>query len=68
MSVLRVVMPSKEVWEAYSNLTVRLSVPLFVSGAYLLYSLGRNPIFGEWMHLGMAECRLPFLGHCNIDL
>ena len=20
------------------------------------------------MHLGMAECRIPFLGHCDLDL
>ena len=33
-------MPPKELWEAYSNRTVRLSVRLaFVSGPYLLYSL-----------------------------
>ena len=30
-------MPPKELWEAYSNRTVRPS--RFVSGAYLLYSL-----------------------------
>ena len=35
------IMPPKQLWEAYSNHTVRLSVCLsrFVSGAYLLYSL-----------------------------
>ena len=37
-------MPPKELWEAYSNCTVRPSVrpcvrPAFVSGPYLLYSL-----------------------------
>ena len=33
-------MPPKELWEAYSNRTVRPSVrPAFVSGPYLLYSL-----------------------------
>ena len=47
MSVFVVVvfMPPKELWEAYSNRTVHLSVcpsvhlSRFVSGAYLLYSL-----------------------------
>ena len=24
--------------------------------------------FGVWMHLGMAECRVPFSGHCDLDL
>ena len=24
--------------------------------------------FGLWVHLGMAECRVPFLGHLEIDL
>ena len=38
-------MPPKELWEAYSNRTVRPFVrpsvrPAFVSGPYLLYSLG----------------------------
>ena len=33
-------MPPKELWEAYSNRTVRPSVrPTFVSGPYLLYFL-----------------------------
>ena len=30
--------------------------------------LGRNSKFCVWMHLGMAECRVPFLGHCDLDL
>ena len=36
-----VFMPPKELWEAYSNRTVRPSArpSRFVSGAYLLYSL-----------------------------
>ena len=29
---------------------------------------GRNFKFDVWMHLGMAECRVPFLGHCDLDL
>ena len=39
--IINVFMPPKELWEAYSNRTVRPSVcpSRFVSGAYLLYSL-----------------------------
>ena len=41
VAVCRLFMPPKELWEAYSNRTVRPSVrPAFVSGPYLLYSLG----------------------------
>ena len=58
-------MPPKELWEAYSNRTVRpsvrpsvpLSCPVHIS--YILW--GRNSKFGVWIHLGMAECRVPFL-------
>ena len=56
-------MPPKELWEAYSNRTVRPSVrpascPVHIS--YIL--LGRNSKFGVWMHLGMAKCHVPFSG------
>ena len=34
-----------------------------------------SPIFfevgipnGVWMHLGITECLVPFLGHCDLDL
>ena len=27
-----------------------------------------NPKFGVWLHLGMAECCVPFLGHLTSDL
>ena len=37
LSLKIVFMPPKELWEAYSNRTVR--PPRFLSGAYLLYSL-----------------------------
>ena len=73
-------MPPKELWEAYSNRTVRpsispsvrpsvspsvpLSCPVHIS--YILW--GRNSKFGVWIHLGMAECRVPFSGHCDLDL
>ena len=33
---------------------------------YILW--GRNFKFGVWMHLGMTECLVPFLGHCDLDL
>ena len=62
-------MPPKELWETYSNRTVRPSVrpascPVHIS--YIL--LGRNSKFGVWMHLGMAECHIPFSGHCELTL
>ena len=59
-------MPPKELWEAYSNRTVRPS--RFMSGAYSYILSGRNSKFGVWMHLGMAECPVPFSGHCDLDL
>ena len=62
-----VFMPPKELWESYSNRTVRPSVPLCpVHISYILW--GRNSKFAVWMHLGMAKCRVPFLGHCDLDL
>ena len=65
-------MPLKELWEAYSNRTVRpsvrpsvpLSCPVHIS--YILW--GRNSKFGVWIHLGMGECRVTFSGHCDFDL
>ena len=33
---------------------------------YILW--GRNSKFGAWMYLGMAECHMQFLGHCDLDL
>ena len=64
-----VFMPPKELWEAYSNRTVRpcvrpASCPMHIS--FILW--GRNSKFGVWIHLGMAECRVPFSGHCDLDL
>ena len=61
-------MPPKELWEAYSNRTVSPSVPLScpVHISYILW--GRDSKFGVWIHLGMAECRAPFLGHCDLGL
>ena len=45
-------LPPKELWEAYSNRTVRQSIrpslhPAFVSGPYLLYSLRKE--FQIWL-------------------
>ena len=48
------------------TLTSDLILRIIVSRAYLLYSL-RNSKFGVWMHLGIAECHVPFLGHCDLD-
>ena len=62
-------MPPKELWEAYSNRTVRLSVRPAVGPVHISYILwGMNSKFGVWIHLGMAECRVSFSGHCDLDL
>ena len=46
----------------------RLSVKLLCQGhiAYIIRS--RHPKFGAWMYFGMAECHIPFLDHCDLDL
>ena len=36
---------------------IRPSVPLHVRSK-----------FGVWMHFGIAECHVPFSGHCDLDL
>ena len=28
---------------------------------------GRNSKFGVWMYLEVAECHVPFLGHCDLN-
>ena len=62
-------MPPKELWEAYSNRTVRPSVHPASCPVHISYILrGRNSKFGVLMHLGMTECRIPFSGHCDLDL
>ena len=38
------------------------------SGAKLLYPLRLEFQISSSMHLEMAECRIPFLGHCDLDL
>ena len=40
------------------------SCPVHIS--YILW--GRNSKFGVWLHLGMAECPVPFSGQCDLDL
>ena len=41
---------------------------IIVSEAYLSYLLRYNPKFGVCMHLGMKQCNVPSLGHCDLDL
>ena len=50
-------MPPKELWEAYSNRTVPMSVrpSHFVFGAYLYILWGRNPQFGVWLIVLLKE-------------
>ena len=50
------------------TLTSDLVLRIIVSRAYLLYSLSEEFQIGVWMHLGIAECHVPFLGHCDLDL
>ena len=50
------------------TLTSDLVFRIIMSGAYLLYYRGRNLKFGVWMHLGMTKCRIPLLGHCDLEL
>ena len=55
----RIFMPPKELWEAYSNRTVRpsvcVSVPLSCPGHIFYILWGRNSKFGVLMHLGMSR-------------
>ena len=62
-------MPPKELWEAYSNRTLSPSVSPASCPVHISYIFwGRNSKFGVWMHLGMAECRIPFSGRSDLDL
>ena len=47
-----------------SDLVLELLCP--EHNSYIL--LVRNSKFGVWMHLGIAECHVPFSGHCDLDL
>ena len=60
-------MSPKELWEAY--IEIALSVPPALCPVHISFILsGMNSKFGVWQHLGMAECLVPFSGHCDIDL
>ena len=51
------------------TLTSDLVLIIIVSGTYLLNIIwDRNPKFCVWMHLGMIECLVQFMGHCDLDL
>ena len=51
------------------HIVIALSVRPASCPVHIFYILrGRNSKFGVWMHLGMAECRIPFSGHCDLDL
>ena len=50
------------------TLTSDLVLRIFVLGAYLLYSLGRNYKFGVYIHLGMVESHILLSGYCDLDL
>ena len=47
------------------TLTFDLLSRMIVSGAILLH-LRYEPQIGVWMHFGIAECQVPFLGRCKI--
>ena len=55
-------------FRATVTLTSDLVLIIIVSGAYLLYYLRRE--FQIWCvsNLGMVECLVPFMGHCDFDL
>ena len=51
------------------HIVIALSVRPALCLVHISYILwGRNSKFGVCMHLGVAECRVPFLGHCDLDL
>ena len=50
------------------TLTSDLVLIIIVSGHIFYIIRDRNPKFGVWMHLGKVECRVPFTGHCDLDL
>ena len=33
----------------------------------MLFKVGISNII-VWMHLGMTKCRVPYLGHCDLEL
>ena len=50
------------------TVTFDLISRIIVSGAYLLYYFKLESQIGVWMHLGIVECRIPWSGHCELDL
>ena len=50
------------------TLTSDLVCRKIVSRAYSYIIKGRNPKFGVWMQLLMAEYHVPILGHFDLDL
>ena len=51
------------------HIVIALSVRPASCLVHISYILcGRNSEFGVWMHLGMAEARVPFSGLCDLDL
>ena len=47
-----------------SDLVFKLLCPEHIS----FIILDRIPKFGVWVHLGMMECRVQFMGHYDLDL
>ena len=42
---------------------------IFMSGAYVSCIISdRNPKLGQWMHFGMMEFHVLFMGHCDLIL
>ena len=50
------------------TLTSDLVFRIIVSDQNSYIILARNSNFGVWLHRWMAECHVPCLGHCDIDL
>ena len=48
------------------TLTSDLVFRKVVCGALSYIIKGKNPRFGVWMQLLMAECHVPFLGHFDL--
>ena len=46
--------------------SIHPSVCLSVSNTFVSRPHLTNSKFSVCMHLGMAECRIPFWGHCNL--
>ena len=52
------------IWATDIDLVFRISCLHVQSISNIIW--GRNPKFGVWMHLWLAECRIPFLGHFDL--